>query len=100
MFKLSHSALSLFWLQLAQLGINLDGEDAATISDPELLMEVGCSSDTCLLLTNQVSLRETLRGGNILRELHRRCTNKMGFVMHVMLIVQRLCAVERAQAMV
>lgn len=26
--------------QLGQLGINVDGEDAGTISDPELLMEV------------------------------------------------------------
>lgn len=30
-------------LQLAQQGINVDGEDAGTINDPEFLMEVRCS---------------------------------------------------------
>jgi len=34
-----HSTLRLV-LQLAQMGINVDGEDAGTVDNPELLMEV------------------------------------------------------------
>jgi hypothetical protein len=30
-------------LQLALRGVNVDGEDAGTINDPQMLMEVSCS---------------------------------------------------------